>query len=581
MGTDDQIANEVNITDAAGNFTATEVEGALAELAAGSTDDQNIESLGVDVGTNILTVGIEDGTSQTVDLSHLDDSGTDDQNIEGLALSGANVLTVGIEDGTSQTVDLSSLVGTDDQIANEVNITDAAGNFTSTEVEGALAELAAGSTDDQNLTGATLTGNSLQIDIEGGLSTTVDLSSLVGTDDQIANEVNITDAAGNFTATEVEGALAELAAGSTDDQNIESLGVDVGTNILTVGIEDGTSQRIASNLDDSGTDDQIASEVNITDAAGNFTTTEVEGALAELAAGSTDDQNLTGATLTGNSLQIDIEGGSSTTVDLSSLVGTDDQIANEVNITDAAGNFTSTEVEGALAELAAGSTDDQQLDDPNTLFNAGTNELTIALEDGGTATADLSALDNPGTDDQNLTGATLTGNSLQIDIEGESSTTVDLSSLVGTDDQIANEVNITDAAGNFTATEVEGALAELAVGSTDDQNIESLGVDVGTNILLWASRTEPARQWIFLTWTIREPMTRSHEVNITDAAGNFTTTEVEGALAELAAGSTDDQNIESIGVDVGTNTIQWVSTTEPARQWIFHIWTIPEPMTRK
>ncbi len=311
VGTDDQIANEVNITDAAGNFTATEVEGALAELAAGSTDDQNIESLGVDVGTNILTVGIEDGTSQTVDLSHLDDSGTDDQNIEGLALSGANVLTVGIEDGTSQTVDLSSLVGTDDQIAYEVNITDAAGNFTATEVEGALAELAAGSTDDQNLTGATLTGNSLQIDIEGGSSTTVDLSSLVGTDDQIANEVNITDAAGNFTATEVEGALAELAAGSTDDQNIESLGVDVGTNILTVGIEDGTSQTVdLSHLDDSGTDDQIASEVNITDAAGNF---------------------------------------------------------------------TATEVEGALAELAAGSTDDQQLDDPNTLFNAGTNELTDSL----------------------------------------------------------------------------------------------------------------------------------------------------------------------------------------------------------
>ena len=98
--------------------------------------------------------------------------------------------------------------------------------------------------------------------------------------------------------------------------------------------------------------------------------------------------------------------------------------------------------------------------------------MTIALEDGGTATADLSALDNPGTDDQNLTGATLTGNSLQIDIEGGSSTTVDLSSLVGTDDQIANEVNITDAAGDFTATEVEGALAELAAGSTDDQQLD-------------------------------------------------------------------------------------------------------------
>ena len=79
---------------------ATEVEGALAELAAGSTDDQNIESLGVDVGTNILTVGIEDGTSQTV-IFLTWTIGTDDQNIEGLALSGAKRLTVGIEDGTS------------------------------------------------------------------------------------------------------------------------------------------------------------------------------------------------------------------------------------------------------------------------------------------------------------------------------------------------------------------------------------------------------------------------------------------------------------------------------------------------
>ncbi|PCJ90690.1 MAG: hypothetical protein COA50_17040, partial [Flavobacteriaceae bacterium] len=39
----------------------------------------NITSLAVDGGTNILTVGIENGSSDTVDLSHLDDAGTDDQ----------------------------------------------------------------------------------------------------------------------------------------------------------------------------------------------------------------------------------------------------------------------------------------------------------------------------------------------------------------------------------------------------------------------------------------------------------------------------------------------------------------------
>ena len=409
-----------------------------------------------------------------------------------------------------------------------MNITDAGGNFTATEVEGALAELAAGSTDDQNLTGATLTGNSLQIDIEGGSSTTVDLSSLVGTDNQtlstdnspgdisitggnnitlnvddadavIGNEVtNATDgtlvrsgagtaispytldvAADGITNAEIADdavQLENIANGTADGQVMQWDGttsswtlVDLGSVTVTendgvIGNEvtnatDGTLVRSGAGttispytLDvaaDGITNAELADNAvqleNIADGTASDQIMQWNGTnwvLVDGGALSTDDQNLTGATLTGNSLQIDIEGGSSTTVDLSSLVGTDDQIANEVNITDAAGNFTSTEVEGALAELAAGSTDDQ-----------------------------------------NLTGATLTGNSLQIDIEGGSSTTVDLSSLVGTDDQIANEVNITDAAGNFTATEVEGALAELAAGSTDDQNIESLGVDVGTNIL--------------------------------------------------------------------------------------------------
>ena len=53
-------------------------------------------------------------------------------------------------------------------------------------------------------------------------------------------------------------------------------------------------------------------------------------------------------------------------------------------------------------------------------------------------TVDLSSLNNSGTDNQNLSGATLTGTSLQIDIEDGTSTTVDLAGLqdgTGTDDQ--------------------------------------------------------------------------------------------------------------------------------------------------
>ncbi|RNC91558.1 MAG: hypothetical protein ED555_00005, partial [Allomuricauda sp.] len=715
VSTDDQTAAEVSVADAGGNFTATDVEGALAELAAGSTDDQNISGSGL--------------------------SGTD--------------LTIGIENGTNEVVDLSSLVGTDDQTAAEVSVADAGGNFTATDVEGALAELAAGSTDDQNISGSGLSGTDLTIGIENGTNEVVDLSSLVGTDDQTAAEVSVADAGGNFTATDVEGALAELAAGSTDDQNIsgsglsgtdltigiengtnevvdlsslvgtddqniESLGVDTGTNILTVGIENGTSQTVdLSHLDDAGTDDQTAAEVSVADAGGNFTATDVEGALAELAAGSTDDQNISGSGLSGTDLTIGIENGTNEVVDLSSLVGTDDQnieslgvdtgtniltvgiengtsqtvdlshlddagtddqTAAEVSVADAGGNFTATDVEGALAELAAGSTDDQNIsgsglsgtdltigiengtnevvdlsslvgtDDQNIEslgVDTGTNILTVGIENGTSQTVDLSHLDDAGTDDQNISGSGLSGTDLTIGIENGTNEVVDLSSLVGTDDQnieslgvdtgtniltvgiengtsqtvdlshlddagtddqTAAEVTVADVGGNFTNNEVEGVLEEidaridalvLAGGSdgndfvtggslsgtdltlnvpnqidpvidlsglqdgtgTDDQNISGSGLS-GTDLTIGIENG--TNEVVDLSSLVGTDDQTAAEVSVADAGGNFTATDVEGALAELAAGSTDDQNISgsglsgtdlTIGIENGTNEV--------------------------
>ena len=72
------------------------------------TDDQDLSLSG-------NTLNITNGTS--VDLSSFMDN-TDDQNIQGCGLSGTT-LTIGIENGNSQTVDLSSLqdgTGTDDQL---------------------------------------------------------------------------------------------------------------------------------------------------------------------------------------------------------------------------------------------------------------------------------------------------------------------------------------------------------------------------------------------------------------------------------------------------------------------------------
>ena len=73
------------------------------------TDDQNISGSGLN-GTN-LTIGIEGGTNQTVDLGPIQDgTGTDDQNISGSGLNGTN-LTIGIEGGSNEVVDLSPLQG--------------------------------------------------------------------------------------------------------------------------------------------------------------------------------------------------------------------------------------------------------------------------------------------------------------------------------------------------------------------------------------------------------------------------------------------------------------------------------------
>jgi len=56
----------VNITDAGGNFTATEVEGALAELAAGSTDDQTASEVNSDTPVDVDGDGTTEATVEDV-----------------------------------------------------------------------------------------------------------------------------------------------------------------------------------------------------------------------------------------------------------------------------------------------------------------------------------------------------------------------------------------------------------------------------------------------------------------------------------------------------------------------------------
>ncbi|MDG1573173.1 hypothetical protein OZ410_12655, partial [Robiginitalea sp. M366] len=208
-------------------LTATDVQAAIDEVAAGSTDDQNISGSGL-AGTT-LTIGIENGTSETVDLSSLVNDADADPTNEyntGISFDGTN-LTV-TDAGGNQSVDISG-VSTDDQTAAEVSIADAAANFTATDVEGALAELAAGSTDDQNISGSGLAGTTLTIGIENGTGETVDLSSLVNdADADPTNEYNtgISFDGTNLTVTDAGGNQSvDISGVSTDDQTAAEVSI--------------------------------------------------------------------------------------------------------------------------------------------------------------------------------------------------------------------------------------------------------------------------------------------------------------------------------------------------------------------
>ncbi|WP_297706510.1 hypothetical protein, partial [uncultured Eudoraea sp.] len=76
---DGSVTNEVNTVFAvnAGNLEITDSDGTLSvPLASLGTDDQNIDVLTLNGATNILTVGIENGSDLTVDLSSLSDTET-------------------------------------------------------------------------------------------------------------------------------------------------------------------------------------------------------------------------------------------------------------------------------------------------------------------------------------------------------------------------------------------------------------------------------------------------------------------------------------------------------------------------
>ncbi len=132
----------------------------------------------------------------------------------------------------------------------------------------------------------------------------------------------------------------------------------------------------------------------------------------------------------------------------------------------------------ALLAKNAENVDDADADATNELQDLTLNGTTLEISDG--ASADLSSLqDGTGTDDQNLTGATLTGTSLEIAIENGSSATVDLSSLQdGVGD--GSETSVT-AGTNVTVTGTGTTANPYIVNATAGGSTYYVGQLIGTD----------------------------------------------------------------------------------------------------
>ena len=576
---------------------AIENDGIADQTVDLSALDQDIDGLAFNNSTNVLTVGITDGTSQTVDLSDLDNSGTDtqtidtfslsgntltlaiendgiadqtvdlsalDQDIDGLAFNNStNVLTVGITDGTSQTVDLSDLdnSGTDTQTIDTFSLS---GNTLTLAIEndGIADQTVDLSALDQDIDGLAFNNstNVLTVGITDGTSQTVDLSDLdnSGTDTQTIDTFSLS---GNTLtlAIENDGIADQTVDLSALDQDIDGLAFNNSTNVLTVGITDGTSQTVdLSDLDNSGTDTQTIDTFSL---SGNTLTLAIEndGIADQTVDLSALDQDIDGLVFNNstNVLTVGITGGTSQTVDLSDLdnSGTDTQTIDTFSLS---GNTLTLAIEndGIADQTVDLSALDQDID--GLAFNNSTNVLTVGITDGTSQTVDLSDLDNSGTDTQTIDTFSLSGNTLTLAIEndGIADQTVDLSALDQDIDGLAfnNSTNVLTV-GITDGTSQTVDLSDLDNSGTDTQTIDTFSLS-GNTLTLAIENDGIADQTVDLSALDQDidglafnNSTNVLTVGITD--GTSQTVD----LSDLDNSGTDTQTIDTFSLSGNTLTL--------------------------
>jgi hypothetical protein len=288
--------NNISLTynPVTGELTLVDNGGTLTANIAPNTDNQ---TLTLNTVTNILSIS----NGNSVDLTPY--VNTDNQNLTAATLTGTT-LTIEIQNGTPVSVDLSSLLGTDNQTLTLTGTDLSISNGNTVDLSPFV------NTDNQDLTAATLTGTVLTIEIQNGAPVSVDLNSLLGTDEQdliiVGDSLLITNGQGVDLTPYI----------NTDNQDLTA--ATLTGNTLTIEIQNGApvSVDLSALL---GTDNQTLTLTGTDLTISNGNTVDLSPFV------NTDNQDLTAATLTGTVLTIEIQNGAPVSVDLNSLLGTDEQ----------------------------------------------------------------------------------------------------------------------------------------------------------------------------------------------------------------------------------------------------------------
>ncbi|MGJ8739011.1 MAG: hypothetical protein ACSHXE_20555, partial [Zobellia laminariae] len=410
----------------------------------------NGDGTDVDINTNGIAITDVVAGNLIATVTQADGTFTEiDETITTLSTADSVNYTYTSENGTPTSFD-----GTDDQEATEVNLTtplDVDGDSVDeTTVEEAIIDLAANASDNQNLTGATLSGtNQLQIDIERGSSTSVDLSSLVETVIAGTGAISVADDGnGNYTVT------------STDPDEDE-------TNELTL-IDSGAPVVIPSNSGVTYVDD-VAGQLYVFDG----TTWQQVGGSAAPDADPDPNNELQTLTSTDGSVTLTPSGND---YDLSVAVvdGTETKVeSGNANVTVTGDGSTATPYQISSVDLDEQNATEVPLNTPFDVDGDAVNETTVqeALED----------LAANASDNQQVSSAVGTPNeTVDIDLERGGSTTINIQDA---DSDATNEIqDATEVALNtpfdvdgdtVNETTVQEALEDLAANASDNQQVSS------------------------------------------------------------------------------------------------------------